>query len=70
MYQPVIGDLSDEELVDETPIISTQEEQQNVQEGDETIQLKTEWKRKGDRVNFFTKEATSADFFDLVGFIF
>lgn len=33
---------------------------------DDGIQLKTEWKRKGDRVNFFTKEASNADFFDLV----
>ena len=30
------------------------------------IQYKTEWKRKGDRVNFFTLEAVNTDFFDLV----
>ena len=36
-------------------------------DSDQDIQLKTEWKRKGDRVNFFTKEAANADFFDLVG---
>merc|ERR1712063_37070 len=33
---------------------------------DTSIQLKTEWKRKGDRVNFFTKEAANTDFFDLL----
>ena len=36
---------------------------------DTSIQLKTEWKRKGDRVNFFTKEAANTDFFDLVGMV-
>jgi len=33
---------------------------------DEGLVLKTSWKRKEDRVNFFAKEATEADFFDLV----
>ena len=36
------------------------------EEEEPQIQLKTEWKRKGDRVNFFTKEAANSDFFDLV----
>ena len=49
-HQPVIGTLEDGDHT----------------EDDNAITLKTEWKRKGERVNFFTKEASNADFFDLV----
>ena len=44
----------------------TEESSANTEGDDSQIQLKTEWKRKGDRVNFFTKEAANSDFFDLV----
>ena len=44
----------------------TEESSPNTEGDDSQIQLKTEWKRKGDRVNFFTKEAANSDFFDLV----
>ena len=52
-HQPVLGELLPEERKDAV-------------EEENAITLKTEWKRKGERVDFFTQGASNADFFDLV----
>ena len=57
------------EEVEEEPsaVLEVASEERLEEAEDSAILVKTEWKRKGDRVNFFTKEAANTDFFDLVG---
>lgn len=35
-------------------------------ESEDSIHIKSQWQRKGERVNFFTRDVSNTDFFDLV----